>query len=60
MKNLLINFKSYLVLKNRQSSFNSIRDAIEWCVTNNQTKNIEAARVSFPGQIKKYVNLKTK
>lgn len=43
----------HLVLKNRQNSFNSIKDAIEWCVRNNQTKNIEAARISFPGQIKK-------
>lgn len=43
----------HLVLKNRQKSFNSVREAIEWCVRNNQTKNIEAARISFPGQIKK-------
>ena len=43
----------HLVLKNRQSSFNSIKGAIEWCIRNNQTKNIEAARISFPGQIKK-------
>ena len=43
----------HMVLKNRQKSFNSVREAIEWCVRNNQTKNIEAARISFPGQIKK-------
>lgn len=43
----------HLVLKNRQSSFHTIKEAIEWCVRNNQTKNIEAARISFPGQIKK-------
>lgn len=43
----------HMVLKNRQKSFNSVVEAIEWCVRNNQTKNIEAARISFPGQIKK-------
>lgn len=43
----------HMVLKNRQKSFNSVPEAIEWCVRNNQTKNIEAARISFPGQIKK-------
>lgn len=43
----------HMVLKNRQKSFNSVGEAIEWCVRNNQTKNIEAARISFPGQIKK-------
>ena len=43
----------HMVLKNRQKSFSSIGEAIEWCVRNNQTKNIEAARISFPGQIKK-------
>ncbi|KAH9416311.1 protein phosphatase methylesterase 1 [Dermatophagoides pteronyssinus] len=40
------------VLQSRPSGFRSIENAIEWCVRSNQTRNIEAAKISMPGQIK--------
>ncbi|XP_046917912.2 protein phosphatase methylesterase 1 [Dermatophagoides farinae] len=40
------------VLQSRPSGFKSIEQAIEWCVRSNQTRNLESARISMPGQIK--------
>ncbi|OTF71163.1 phosphatase methylesterase 1-like protein [Euroglyphus maynei] len=40
------------VLQSRPSDFKSIEQAIEWCVRSNQTRNLEAAKISMPGQIK--------
>ena len=38
-------------LRGRPSSFNTIERAIEWCIKSGQTKNVEAARISMPGQL---------
>ncbi|XP_015594392.1 protein phosphatase methylesterase 1 isoform X2 [Cephus cinctus] len=43
-------------LRSRPSSFNSISQAIEWCVRSGQIRNAQSAKVSVPGQIK---NIKT-
>ena len=40
------------VLRERPKGFKSIPYAIEWCVRSGQTRNLEAARISMPGQIK--------
>lgn len=39
-------------LRSRPSSFNTISQAIEWCVRSGQIRNIQSAKVSVPGQIK--------
>jgi len=39
------------VLANRPRKFNSIEQAVEWCVRSGQVRNSESARVSMPGQI---------
>lgn len=39
-------------LKGRPSSFKNIQEAIRWCVSSGQVKNVESAQVSVPGQIK--------
>lgn len=44
------------ILSNRPSGFSSIEEAILWCYKSRQTSNIQAARVSMPGQI---INLST-
>ncbi|XP_018320634.1 protein phosphatase methylesterase 1 [Agrilus planipennis] len=44
------------ILRGRPSSFKTIDDAIQWSFRGGQTHNLEAARVSMPGQIK---NVKT-
>lgn len=41
------------ILRGRPSSFKSIEEAILWSYKSGQTHNMEAARVSMPGQIKK-------
>ncbi|KRT81914.1 hydrolase, partial [Oryctes borbonicus] len=44
------------ILRGRPTSFPSLEHAIQWSFRSGQTHNLEAARVSVPGQIK---NLKT-
>lgn len=44
-------------LRSRPTHFKSIPNAIEWCVRSGQIRNIESAKVSFPGQI---INTETK
>ncbi|CAG9769117.1 unnamed protein product [Ceutorhynchus assimilis] len=44
------------ILRGRPSHFKSIPHAIQWCYKGGQCHNLEAARVSMPGQI---VNIKT-
>ncbi|XP_030748392.1 protein phosphatase methylesterase 1 [Sitophilus oryzae] len=44
------------ILRGRPSHFKSIPHAIQWCFKGGQSHNLEAARVSMPGQI---VNMKT-
>lgn len=39
-------------LRGRPQNFNSLQNAIEWSVRSGQTRNVEAAKVSMPGQIK--------
>ncbi|KAK7086007.1 Protein phosphatase methylesterase 1 [Halocaridina rubra] len=39
-------------LRGRPQNFNSLQNAIEWSVRSGQTRNVAAARVSMPGQIK--------
>lgn len=39
-------------LRSRPSSFPTLENAIEWCVRSGQTRNVEAARLSMPGQLK--------
>jgi len=46
-------------LRGRPSTFNTIENAIEWCVRSGQVRNTESARVSMPGQIKNSVTNKT-
>lgn len=41
------------ILRGRPSSFKSLENAIQWCFKSGQTRNIEAARVSMPGQVVK-------
>lgn len=43
------------ILRGRPKSFKSLEQAILWSYKSGQTHNLEAARVSMPGQIKKYV-----
>ncbi|XP_050724249.1 protein phosphatase methylesterase 1-like isoform X2 [Eriocheir sinensis] len=43
-------------LRGRPHNFNSLQNAVEWSVRSGQTRNVEAARVSMPGQVK---NLET-
>ncbi|KAG0723613.1 Protein phosphatase methylesterase 1 [Chionoecetes opilio] len=43
-------------LRGRPNNFNSLQNAVEWSVRSGQTRNVEAARVSMPGQVK---NVKT-
>lgn len=40
------------ILRGRPSSFKSIEYAIEWCIRSGQVRNLEAAKISMPGQIK--------
>lgn len=40
------------ILRGRPSNFKSIEHAIQWSFRGGQTHNLEAARVSMPGQIK--------
>ncbi|XP_056646096.1 protein phosphatase methylesterase 1 isoform X1 [Diorhabda sublineata] len=44
------------ILRGRPSHFKSLPHAIQWCYKGGQTHNLEAARVSMPGQI---VSIKT-
>ncbi|CAG9855155.1 unnamed protein product [Phyllotreta striolata] len=39
------------ILRGRPSHFKSLPQAIQWCYKGGQTHNIDAARVSMPGQI---------
>ncbi|CAL4062911.1 unnamed protein product, partial [Meganyctiphanes norvegica] len=39
-------------LRSRPSKFNTLQSAIEWSVRSGQTRSMEAAKVSMPGQIK--------
>ncbi|KAL5012268.1 hypothetical protein ScPMuIL_010819 [Solemya velum] len=41
------------VLRGRPSVFKSLENAIEWCVRSGQTKNLDAAKVSMVGQVKR-------
>ncbi|BES92825.1 Probable protein phosphatase methylesterase 1 [Nesidiocoris tenuis] len=41
------------ILRGRPQYFNSIEDAIKWSVQSGQVKNLESAKISMPGQIKK-------
>ncbi|KAK4872086.1 hypothetical protein RN001_016210 [Aquatica leii] len=43
------------ILRGRPNSFNSVEQAIQWSFRSGQTHNIEAARISMPGQIKNSV-----
>lgn len=40
------------VLRSRPGGFKSVDYAIEWYVRSGQVKNVEAAKISMPGQIK--------
>uniref|UniRef100_A0A667X2F7 Protein phosphatase methylesterase 1 n=1 Tax=Myripristis murdjan TaxID=586833 RepID=A0A667X2F7_9TELE len=42
-------------LRSRPKTFKSLENAIEWSVKSGQIRNIESARVSMGGQVKKYV-----
>lgn len=44
------------ILRGRPSSFKSLENAIQWCFKSGQTRNIEAARISMPGQVTKVEN----
>lgn len=39
------------ILRGRPSHFQSLPHAIQWCFKGGQTHNLEAARVSMPGQV---------
>jgi len=41
----------HTVLQGRPRMFNSIEQAVEWCVRSGQVRNHESARVSMPGQV---------
>jgi len=41
----------HTVLQGRPSRFNSLEQAVEWCVRSGQVRNHESARVSMPGQV---------
>ncbi|XP_064608020.1 protein phosphatase methylesterase 1-like [Liolophura sinensis] len=40
-------------LRSRPKTFNSLEQAIEWCVRSGQVRNLESARVSMVGQVKR-------
>lgn len=42
-------------IRSRPSSFKSLETAIEWSVRSGQLKNLESARVSMPGQLKRII-----
>ncbi|XP_068917137.1 protein phosphatase methylesterase 1-like isoform X4 [Tenebrio molitor] len=44
------------ILRGRPSHFKSIQHAIQWCYKGGQTHNVEAAKVSMPGQV---INMQT-
>ena len=39
-------------LRSRPSRFPTLENAVEWCIRSGQTRNVEAARLSMPGQLK--------
>ena len=39
------------VLQSRPKKFQSLEQAVEWCVRSGQVRNLESARVSMPGQV---------
>jgi len=39
------------VLQNRPRQFQSVEQAVEWCVRSGQVRNLDSARVSMPGQV---------
>lgn len=39
------------VLQSRPRQFQSLEQAVEWCVRSGQVRNLESARVSMPGQV---------
>merc|ERR1719347_2121043 len=41
----------HTVLQNRPKQFQSLEQAVEWCVRSGQVRNLESARVSMPGQL---------
>ena len=41
----------HTVLQNRPKQFQSLEQAVEWCVRSGQVRNLESARVSMPGQV---------
>ena len=41
----------HTVLQNRPRQFQSVEQAVEWCVRSGQVRNLESARVSMPGQV---------
>eukprot|EP00092_Neocalanus_flemingeri_P001463 GFUD01001561.1.p1 GENE.GFUD01001561.1~~GFUD01001561.1.p1 ORF type:complete len:249 (+),score=91.77 GFUD01001561.1:75-749(+) len=41
----------HTVLQGRPRMFNSVEQAVEWCVRSGQVRNHESARVSMPGQV---------
>lgn len=47
----LFSMRSFLM--SRPSSFKSVEQGVEWCLRSGQTRNPTAARVSFPGQIRR-------
>ncbi|XP_065313210.1 protein phosphatase methylesterase 1-like isoform X4 [Gordionus sp. m RMFG-2023] len=47
----LSGMQSYL--RSRPKSFDSVTKAIEWSVKNGQIKNVDSAKVSVPGELKK-------
>ncbi|XP_074598145.1 protein phosphatase methylesterase 1 [Brevipalpus obovatus] len=46
------------LLRGRPKSFATLEKAIEWCLRSGQTKNLEAAKVSMPGQLKNLITSK--
>ena len=46
-------------LRSRPTKFPTLHNAIEWCVRSGQTRNVEAARLSMPGQLKNLTNGRT-
>ena len=41
----------HTVLQNRPRQFQSVEQAVEWCVRSGQVRNLDSARVSMPGQV---------